>query len=258
MIIPFLFIAAIQGLADLRDADGSARLRRLAVLVVAALVAAILLLPTWANNDASRNGLHPSVTLLIPLIIAALVAAPFAIGVLLRRYPARTALPLVVAGLAVLMALQHLGIGSEILRFLKDPRPDPRLASAQSLIAHIPADAPLAVTSQLGIHVPMRQTLYHFPGNSSYNPALVARADYVLADRLRDGGRENGDIEALIRTGKWRIVADRSQTHAKFNCPTFQRGVPRAPWPVAAALVALRSRTWRRRRTRYRFAAEVR
>ena len=208
LIIPFLFIAAIHGLADLRIASGAVRLRRLAVLLVAALVAALLLLPTWANNDDSRNGLHPSLTLLIPLIICAFVAAPFAIAALLRRYPAPVALPLVVACLAALMALQHLGLGSEVLRFLKNPRPDPRLASAQALIARIPADAPLAVTSQLGIHVPLRQALYHFPGNSSYDPALVARADYVLADRLRDGGRENGDIEALIRTGRWRTIAE--------------------------------------------------
>jgi uncharacterized membrane protein len=208
LIIPFLFIAAIHGLGDLCAAEGAARLRRLAVLVVAAIVTAVLLLPTWGDNDASRNGLHPSIALLIPVMIVAFVVAPLLIAVLLRRYAANVAVPLVMVGLAALMVFQHLGLGSEILRFVKDPRPDPRLAAAQALIARIPADAPLAVTSQLGIHVPMRRDLYHFPGNSSYDPALVDRAQYVLGDRLRDGGRENGDIERLLAGGGWRVVAE--------------------------------------------------
>jgi uncharacterized membrane protein len=208
LIIPFLFIAAVHGLADLCAAEGTARLRRIAVLVVVAVVAAVLLLPVWANNDDSRNGLHPSISLLIPVIITAFVAAPVAIAVLLRRYAAAVAMPLVVAGLAVLMGFQHLGLGSEILRFAKNPGPDPRLATAQALIARIPDDAPLAVTSQLGIHVPMRRELYHFPGNSSYDPALVERAEYVLADRKRDNNRENGDIERLLGTGRWRVVVE--------------------------------------------------
>jgi uncharacterized membrane protein len=208
LIIPFLFVAAIHGLGDLCAAEGAARLRRIAVLGVAASAAAVLLLPFWANNDNSRNGLHPSIAPLVPLIIVAFVAAPPLIALFLRRYAAPEAVPLVVVGLAALMALQHLGLGSEILRFAKNPGPDPRLATAQALIARIPADAPLAVTSQLGIHVPMRQQLYFFPGNSSYDPALVERARYVLADRLRDNRRENGYIEALLSTGRWRILAE--------------------------------------------------
>ena len=210
LIIPFLFIAAIHGLVDLYNATGRELLGRLVVPGVAALAATVLLLPFWADNAQSRNGIHPSIALLIPPILLSIVAAPPAIAVLFRRFPAPTALPLVIVGLAALMALQHLGLGSETLRFLKNPGPDPRLAVAQTLIARIPPDAPLAVTSQLGIHVPMRERLYHFPGNSSYDPALVATADYVLADRTRDNGRENGDIEALLRTGQWRLVAEAS------------------------------------------------
>lgn len=207
LIIPFLFIAAIHGLVDLYNATGLALNLRFAVLIGAALAALIALLPLWADNEQSRNGIHPSITLLIPPILLALVAGPMLIALLLRRNAA-AGLPLIVAGLAVLMLLQHLGLGSEMLRFVKNPGPDPRLAAAQTLIARIPPDAPLAVTSQLGIHVPMRERLYHFPGNSSYDPALVAQADFVLADRLRDNGRENGDINALISTGRWRIVAE--------------------------------------------------
>lgn len=210
LIIPFLFIGAIEGLAILRASEGTARLWRLGVLGLAALVAALLLLPVWPGNEDSRNGLHPTIRPLIWLTLLALLLAPLAIGAILQRWPRATrALPLTLGGLVVLMLLQQLALGSELLRFLKNPGPSPRLAAAQAVIALVPPDAPLAVTSQLGIQVPMRRYLYHFPGNSSYDPALVARAAYVIGDRQRDNGREAGDIDALVQSGRWQIVAER-------------------------------------------------
>jgi len=211
LIIPFLFIGAIEGLAILRASEGTARLWRLGVLGIASIVAAILLLPIWPGSEDSRNGLHPTIRPLLWLTLLALTLAPLAIGAILHRWPrAATALPLTLGGLIILMLLQQLSLGSEPLRFLKNPHASPRLAAAQEVIALVPSDAPLAVTSQLGIQVPMRRYLYHFPGNSSYDPALVARAAYVIGDRQRDGGREASDIDALIKTGRWQIVADRS------------------------------------------------
>lgn len=211
LIIPFLFIGAIEGLATLWEVEGTARHWRLAVLGVAALGAALLLLPTWPGNAASRNGLSYPIKPLIWLTILAFLLAPLALRLLMRRWPqGRIALLTTLATLGVLMLLQHLMLGSEGLRFLKNPGPSPRLAAARAVIALIPPDAPLAVTSQLGIQVPMRRYLYHFPGNSSYDPALVSRAAYVLGDRQRDGGREAGDIDALLRSGRWQIVADQS------------------------------------------------
>ncbi|MFN8512569.1 MAG: hypothetical protein U0841_08270 [Chloroflexia bacterium] len=144
------------------------------------------------NNDDSRNGLHPSVELLIPAIIVAFVAAVPLTGCSCDVTRRMVAVPLVVAGLAALMALQHLGLGSEILRFVKNPGPDPRLAAAQELIARIPAaDAPLAVTSQLGIHVPMRRDLYHFPAIHQGPGALVGSA-YAGRPAARWRAREWG------------------------------------------------------------------
>ena len=211
LIIPFLFIAAIEGLAALLGASGTARLWRLAVLAVAAVVAAALLLPIWPGSAASRNGLHPGIAPLIWPILAAIVAAPLLVGALLRSGARRgVVLAATVGGLCALMLFQHLALGSEPQRFLKNPRPSPRLAAAREIIAQVPRDAPLAVTSQLGILTPMRQQLYHFPGNSSYDPALVAQARYVIGDRQRDDGREAGDIQALIDSGRWRVIADKS------------------------------------------------
>ena len=210
LIIPFLFIGAIEGLAILRAAGGAARRWRLGVLVGAAIGAAILLLPIWPGSADDRNGLHPTIRPLLWLTLLALALAPLAIGLILRRWPqAPRALPPILGGLVVLILLQHLALGSEILRFLKNPHASPRLAAAQSVIALVPPDAPLAVTSQLAIQVPIRRDLYHFPGNSSYDPALVARAAYVIGDRQRDDGREAADIDALVRSGRWQIVAER-------------------------------------------------
>jgi uncharacterized membrane protein len=211
LIIPFLFLAAIEGLADLLAADAAGRLRRLAVLAAAAVIAALLLLPTWPGNTESRNSLHPSLALLVWPMLLALLAAPFVIGALLwRKARPGAVLSLTLGGICVLMLLQHLALGSEPQLFLKNPRPSPRLKPAQALIARIPPGAPLAVTSQLAIHVPLRQELYQFPGNDSYDPALVDRARYVLGDRQRDNGHEAQDIAALVQSGKWRIVAEQS------------------------------------------------
>jgi hypothetical protein len=118
--------------------------------------------------------------------------------------------PAVLVAVFGLMLLQHLALGSELLRFVKQPGPSPRLAPARQLIAQVPADAPLAVTSQLAIHVPMRQQLYHFPGNDSYDPALVERAQYILGDRKRDEPHERDAIERLVSEGRWRVVAEAS------------------------------------------------
>ena len=209
LIIPFLFIAAIEGLGDLLGATDPARLRRLMVLGVAAVAGAILLLPIWPGSADSRNGLHPGIDLLVWPILLALVCAPLIIGALLGRGARRgMVLAATVGGLCVLMLLQHLALGSEPQRFLKNPGPSPRLAAAREIIARVPPDAPLAVTSQLGILTPMRQQLYHFPGNSSYDPALVAQAQYVIGDRQRDNRRENGDIEALIASGRWQVITE--------------------------------------------------
>ena len=233
LIVPFLFLAAIEGLADLRDADRAGRLRRVAVLIAAALVALVLFLP-WPGTADSRNGLHHSFAPLVALAFVAVLAVPAWLGVAvlgsrvvgqsgsraetgrgggwsgsriagLRAWPA---VPLVLVALLGLMLLQQVMMGSEVVHFLKDPRPSPRLAAGEQLIRQIPPDAPLAVTSQLGVHVPLRQDLYAFPGNDLYDPALVQKARYILGDRQRSPD-ENAEIDKLAASGSWRIVTER-------------------------------------------------
>ena len=137
--------------------------------------------------------------MVVPLVLAALT--------LRRGAPGAPVLPGAFGALLALLLLQHLALGSEPLRFLKHPGPSPRLAVAQGVIRRIPADAPLAVTSQLAVHVPLRQQLYHFPGNASYDPALVDRARFILADRQRST-EESQAIDRLARDPGWRVVTD--------------------------------------------------
>ena len=205
LIIPFLFLAALYGLADLREAPWSGRVRRLLPLALAALAAFVLLLPVWPGSDQSRNGLHPGFEPLLALTLLAMLVAPLALG--LGRAPgAARSMPVAFGVLLTLMLLQHPSLNSEAIRFIKEPGTHPRLGAAQRLIAQIPPEAPLAVTSQLAIHVPIRQQLYFFPGNDSYDAALVDRARYVLSDRRREHEREA--LDRLLRTGDWRVVAD--------------------------------------------------
>lgn len=210
LIIPFLFLAALHGLADVLEAPRERRRRLVTVLLVAAVAAATVLLPWWPGNAESRNGLNPKRQVLVFVTLLGLCGVPAALGFWASRATrqgARVLAPVFTA-LFGLVLLQHLVLGSEIIRFLKDPRPSPRLAVARRGIALIPPEAPLAVTSQLGIHVPLRQRLYHFPGNDSYDPRLVDQAEWVLADRLRDPPRERAAVERLLQDGggRWRVV----------------------------------------------------
>lgn len=81
-----------------------------------------------------------------------------------------------------------------------------RVASVDLLIAMIPADAPLSVTSVAATRVPLRRSLYEFPGNSFYDANLIDRAAYVLGDRRRDDGTEGAAIDALKTNGQWALV----------------------------------------------------
>ena len=81
-----------------------------------------------------------------------------------------------------------------------------RAASVDVLIAMIPKDAPLSVTSLAAVHVPLRRYLYEFPGNEFYDATLVDRAEYVLGDRRRDGNTEGAALDALKANGQWQLV----------------------------------------------------
>lgn len=81
-----------------------------------------------------------------------------------------------------------------------------RVASVDLLIAMIPKDAPLSVTSLAATRVPLRRALYEFPGNEFYDATLINRAEYVLGDRRRDNGTEGAVLDRLKASGQWQLV----------------------------------------------------
>ncbi|MGI8855323.1 MAG: DUF2079 domain-containing protein [Thermomicrobiales bacterium] len=81
-----------------------------------------------------------------------------------------------------------------------------RAASVDLLIPMIPRDAPLSVTSLAAARVPLRRSLYEFPGNEFYDTNLIDRADYVLGDRRRDGATEGAALDTLKANGQWQLV----------------------------------------------------
>lgn len=207
LIVPFLFLAGIYGLADFLESDGRAALARWVLLGSAVFAVAVVLWPLWPGNATSRNALNHTFAPLVWITLVAIAASPIVVGLArLRIRPSRRLVP-IAGALLLLMALQHVLMGSEVVRMLKHPGPSPRLPAARAIVAAIPPDAPLAVTSQLGIQVPMRQDLYAFPGNDLYDPALVQRAQYVLGDRQRSA-EESAEIDRLLASGRWRMVRE--------------------------------------------------
>ncbi|MDQ6603411.1 MAG: DUF2079 domain-containing protein [Chloroflexota bacterium] len=81
-----------------------------------------------------------------------------------------------------------------------------RVASLDLLVAMIPQDAPLSVTNLAALHVPLRRSLYFFPGQEFYDAALIDRAAYVLGDRRRDNGAEAAILDKLKANGQWQLV----------------------------------------------------
>lgn len=209
LVVPFLFLAAINGLADLLEASGRPAMIRWSSLAAAVTVVALVLLPSWPGNATSRNALNHSFAPLVWFTLVAIIGFPALVAVLRDGERVRRPGVAAASGLLLLVALQHVLMGSEIIRVLKHPGVSPRLVAARSLAAEIPRDAPVAVTSQLGLQVPMRQALYAFPGNDLYDPALVQRARYILGDRQRTS-EENDTIERLLAGGDWRLLREES------------------------------------------------
>lgn len=93
---------------------------------------------------------------------------------------------------------------NKVVTFAKHHTESGRTPQADVLIALIPRDAPLAVTSLAGTRVPLRRALYEFPGNEFYDPALIDKAEYVLGDRRR--GDEGTVLDQLKANGQWQLV----------------------------------------------------
>jgi hypothetical protein len=95
---------------------------------------------------------------------------------------------------------------NKVVTFIEHRNDPTRAPQVDVLIAMVPKDAPLAVTSLAATRVPLRRYLYEFPGNEFYDPALIDKADYVLGDRRRDGSTEGAVLDTLKANGQWQLV----------------------------------------------------
>ncbi len=118
-----------------------------------------------------------------------------------RRGQGSVAISLVLLMLALSVLQQGYTRPNKLGDFLHHSENAPRVAAADALIRLIPPDAPLAVTSLVATRVPLRRSLYEFPGNASYDPALVDCALYILGDRQRDAATEGSALDTLVQLG---------------------------------------------------------
>jgi uncharacterized membrane protein len=116
-----------------------------------------------------------------------------------------------IAVLLVVAALAAQLLVRSPLISLATAQPDERyLTTAHEMMALVPDDAPLSVTSLLGPHMARREGYYFFPGNVIYPPELAERGDYLLAD-LHDLPAPEDDLAHLRRlqqSDEWRKVAE--------------------------------------------------
>lgn len=174
-----------------------------------------------------RDIFHQYSSLIIPwLFVAAVVAvAHFAAGShpLLRLPPvprlwrrrggrdmrAAVATTLLCLALTLTVAQQVTVKPNRLGSFLRDfddRRAANRAESVDILAALIePPDAPLAVTNLAATRVPLRRSLYLFPGGKFYGPTPLDRVEYVLGDRRANGG-EPTELDILISSGQWQVV----------------------------------------------------
>src|SRR5262249_34151003 len=159
---------------------------------------------------------HQYSALITPWLFVALIIAIAALSdgthPLYRWLPrlrdtVRARQPIIATGIIVLaLALSAFQFAytqpNKVVTFIQHRNDPTRTPQVDVLIALIPKDAPLSVTSLAATRVPLRRYLYEYPGNEFYDPALIDRAVYVLGDRRRDGGTEGGEIDKLKANGQ--------------------------------------------------------
>jgi hypothetical protein len=114
----------------------------------------------------------------------------------------------VLIGLLLLVTLAaQVVVRSPLIHLVTRSRDVERIAYAHTLIAAVPTDAPLTVTSSLGAHMARRRQLYFFPGNIIYPPSFVERGEYLLAD-LHEVGDDLARLRQLQQSDRWHTLVE--------------------------------------------------
>lgn len=180
-----------------------------ALLIAAPVLVLNLLSPTSLYWDI----FHGYSIAIVPFVFLAAVEG-------IRWLSARRQLPQLQSrnGLTVLLGivlgatvLTNLAWGNPALRWVLGRRDSTRPAIVREFAAMVPPDAPLAAGSLVAPQLPPRRQLYYFPGNQSYDPSNVDKADYILADLKGASDDTDKVVEAYRKNPAWQVVAERDE-----------------------------------------------
>jgi uncharacterized membrane protein len=123
--------------------------------------------------------------------------------------PLLSRLALSLALLLVIVTLfSQLVLRSPLIHLVTRERDSERIAFAHTLVAHIPDDAAVTVTSAFGSQLARRRELYFFPGNIIYPPAFVERGDYLLVDRHEVPAADVPRLRQIQQSSDWRTLVE--------------------------------------------------
>jgi uncharacterized membrane protein len=174
--------------------------------------ASLLGMPILFMNIISPNPVQFSLNyqyqaLTVPFLI---VGAAQGLILLSRRLPPQRRGVAVNVGMLALLAAMAAGnllLNNVALSLARNHEPPARVAQARAIVAQVPPNAPLAASSFLAPHLARREALYFFPGNKSYPPEYIERAQYLAADLAAPRESEVALLRAYMGRPDWQLVA---------------------------------------------------
>ncbi len=173
----------------------------------------LIALPALALNLLSPDRIHWSIryhyqAFVLPFL---LIAALYVVIDLTNATPRwRMTAGRTLAVLLVVMAFgSQLWLRTPLIHQVTTPPDQQRIAAAHEVMALVPPDAPLSVTSTLGPHMARRRELYFFPGGGLIYPTeFVERGEYLLVD-LHEVPPEYADwLQAMRQGEQWRTLTE--------------------------------------------------
>jgi uncharacterized membrane protein len=174
---------------------------------VSVLGAPILFMNIISPNAVQYSLNYQYQALTIPFLI---VGAAQGLLLLQRRAPEFVRERLVGLGMLALLLVMlaaNLLLNNVVLGLARNHEPPARVAQARALIAQVPEQAALAASSFLAPHLAQRQQLYFFPGNKSYPPDYIERAEFIAADLAAPRASEVALLRDYMARPDWRLVA---------------------------------------------------
>ncbi len=170
----------------------------------------LIALPSLMLNLLSPDRIHWSIryhyqAFVLPWL---LLAALYAIADLRQRPSTRRWWPTALTGLVAATVVANLVWRSPLQTLASRPRPSARIAALQQLVARLPADVPVTVSSQFGPFVARREQIFYFPGNIVYPKEYVERGHWLLVDRAEVPSDCLARLEVLVASASWSVEYD--------------------------------------------------